>query len=1053
MKIQEQEVPVFRSGFKFLLKFCISLLLISLLAGTFFPLTAYAQQTRVVTGTVVDSKGEPVIGASVVVKGTTIGANTDIDGKFRIMVPVDATTLVVSFIGMKAQDVDIAGKAVASVTMEDETIGLEEVVVVGYGTQKKVTVTGAVSAIAQKQLVQTPVANISNALAGRATGVLTVQRSGAPGEDQADLRIRGVGSYTGDQAPLIMVDGIETNDYNSIDPNEIENISILKDASSTAVYGVRGANGVLLITTKRGLIGKPQISYSANIAGTALVDVRERMGSYDYVRSYEEAARYESYRTGVYNQYFTDEEIELYRNQSDPVFYPNTDWIRVMYRDVSYQHQHNLNLRGGTENVKYFVSLGYFKQNGQLNNTNLQKDYFDMNSVFGRYNFRSNFDFKITKRLSAKLNISTQLTNKRGYNGENIDPMIRGISQANPLIPSVIDGKFLQFPVEGKVKMDNPLNYLYTGHRKTYNNYLDGSLRFDYDLGFVTKGLNVHFMTSYQNNNNFHVTYNKPREIYYAVKDAENNTIIYSNLADGAFSTSTGTGKRRRTYTEAGLNYARAFGNHNISGLLLYNQSKSFDPGYEYSIPVGYQGLVGRIAYDYGNRYLVEFNAGYNGTENFAPGKRFGYFPAYSLGWSPSEESFFPKNNIVTFLKFRGSYGEVGNDKIGGKRFLFLPGAYTYSGGSYYWGIIGSTTQAYGGAYEGVIGNPNLTWERARKLDIGMDISLWKDKIKITADLFREKRDNILSLPQSVPILSGMGNNIPAVNMGKVDNQGYDGDISFNNSAGKFNYWVKANYTFATNKIIFQDEVPNPYPYLERTGQRIGQYFGYIDNDLFNYWDEVNEAYRPYNAFQSNKPQPGEINVKDINGDGVIDQYDQGPLGYSNFPEITYGISTGFDYRGFDFSILFQGASHVTFIGTGRHLWQFGNWLSLNEYLLDGWTPERFEQGETIKFPHQALENTSALCLIRSTYYHMDGSYVRLRNLEIGYRFDKLRFMKAIGLSSARVYFTGSNLWTWSLIAKRFPGVDPEDRISAEIGNTEPYPRVAVYNVGFNVNF
>jgi len=1014
------------------------------------------QAGREVTGNITDSKGQPVIGASVVVKGTTTGTNSDIYGKFKITVPVNTKILLISFIGMKPQEVDIAGKTTIEVQMEDETTELEEVVVVGYGTQKKVTVTGAVSSVSEKQLVQTPVANISNALAGRATGVLSVQRSGAPGEDQADIRIRGLGSYAGTQSPLIMVDGIETDNYNTIDPNEIESISILKDASSTAVYGVRGANGVLIITTKRGSVGKQQISYSGNFAATTFTDYRERQNAYDYTTGYELASQYDSYITGAYTPLFTQEDFDLYKNHTDPVFHPDVDWMEMMYKDFSFQQQHNLNIKGGAEHMKYFVSLGYFDQEGLFKNTDLQEGFFDMNSVFERYNFRSNLDFNITKRLTAKVNISSQIQNKRGYNNDNVDPLIRQISLCNPIdTPGLIDGRFVTIQAGKTGRTSEPFATLYGGHRKTYNNYLDGSLRFDYDFSLITKGLSAHGMVSYQNYNNFYIVYNKPREVFTALKDANNQTVYVSNDADGAFSSSSSSGKRRRSYIEMGLNYNRTFGSHSITGLLLYNQSKDFDPGLQYLIPRGYQGIVGRVAYDYKKRYMVEFDAGYNGTENFAPGKRFGFFPAYSFGWVPSEESFFPKNNIVTYLKLRGSFGEVGNDKIGGNRFLYLPGAYTYQSGTYYWGELGSTTAAYGGALEGIIGNPNLTWERALKKDIGIDITLFKGKIKMVVDLFWENRDNILSLPQNVAVSSGLGNNIPPVNLGKVKNQGWDGEIAYNNKSGNFNYWIKANYTFARNTIIFMDEIPNPYPYLERTGQRIGQYYGYVDMGLYNSWDEVNEAYRPFNSYQGNKVQPGDPNIKDVNGDGIMDQFDRGPIGYSNFPEETFGMSFGFDVKGFDFSILFQGASNVTFIGTGRHIAGWLTWAGNAAYLENSWSMERLQQNLPIYFPrYNVAAGPSQLDYLSTTLFYKDASYIRIRNLEIGYRLENIRFMKELGLNSARVYFNGSNLLTWApAMQNMYPGVDPEDRISAEIGNTEPYPRVAVFNFGININF
>ncbi len=1027
-------------------------------------------QKKQLTGKVTDSNGEPVPGAAVIVKGTTIGVSTNFEGGFTLDVPIDAQVLSVSFVGMKMQEIPVEGKTSFIIILEEETVGIEDVVVVGYGRQKKMTVTGSVSSVSEKELVQSPVSNISNALVGRATGIIAVQRDGAPGEDKSQIRIRGAGSFAGSSDPLILVDGVETENYNQIDPNEISGITILKDASSTAVYGVRGANGVLLITTKRGMVSKPKVSYSSNVAVTTLVGYREKMGAVDYTTSYNEGLKYDSYISGVYNQYFTDDEIELYRNQTDPVFYPDVDWMDLLMKDYSFQQQHNLNIRGGTEAIKYFVSAGMFQQFGQFNNTNVVPEFFDQNPVYKRYNFRSNFDVHVTKRLTIKVGVSSQLEDKRGLHQDNAGNFLREINLASPLSnPGRIDGKFVNIP-RTKVNDANPFAGMYTnGHRKSYINNLDGTFRLEYDMSFITQGLLAHVSTSYQNKNDFWVSYNKPLEQYTAVKDADNNTVLISNQADGAYSSSSSSGKFRRSYSEVGLNYSKTFGDHNITGLLLYNQTKSYSPGYQYLIPMGYQGLVGRVAYDYKNKYLVEYNAGYNGTENFAPGKRFGYFPAYSVGYVLSEESFFPKNNIISFVKIRGSHGEVGNDKIGGNRFLYSPSAYTYNNAgnprqweSYYFGEVGLNYQAYGGSYEGAMGNPDLTWEKAEKSNIGTEITLFKDKLRITADIFREKRDNILLVPKNVPDLSGIGNLFPPLNLGKSENKGWDGDIEYNNKIGALHYWIKGNFTYATNKIIFQDEVLFvTTPWQNRTGQRNGQFFGYSQKGLYNSWEETNEAYRPYYTAQNNLVQPGVIVHKDINGDGVINPDDQVPLGYSNFPEKSFGFSIGFDYKGFDFSALLQGAANVTYMNSGAYVWNAHNWLATSQFLVESWSLERYEQGLPINYPHLSTSNgPSAINRLSGSFFGVDGRYIRLKNAEIGYRIEKLGILQKLGLESARIYINGSNLFTWAPeMDKKFPGIDPED-YSVQFGYSddspsfyENYPRVAVYNFGININF
>lgn len=1026
------------------------------------------QPVKEVKGIVNDADGNPMVGVTVVVKGTTKGVITDTEGRFSITLSEDEKVLAFSFVGFLTEEIEVGGQTTIDVTLVEDIQLLDQVVVVGYGQQKKVSVTGSISSVSSDQLTQSPVANISNSLSGRASGVLAVQRSGEPGEDQADIRIRGIGTFAGSQNPLILVDGVETSSFNNIDPNEIENVSILKDASSTAVYGVRGANGVIIITTKRGKKGKPSIKYSSNVAATSLTDYRERMRAYDYTRLYNEALRYDSYITGEYTQFFTDEEIELYRNQTDPIYFPDIDWIEMMFKDVSLQHQHNLNFNGGTDAVKYFVSVGMFSQEAQFNNTDLMEDFFDQQTVYKRYNFRSNFDFNVTKRLDIRLNLAGQIENKRGINANDVMSLVRSISMANPIdSPGLLDGKLVELESNKTGRSGTPFNQLYSGHRKTNRNNLEGTLRFEYDLGFITKGLSSHASLSFENNNMDYTTYNKPTESYKAVRTEDDETVLLRAFTPGAFSTGTNGSKKSRNYIEAGINYARGFtGGHNVTGLILYNQQKSYNPNFQFSIPIGYQGLVGRVTYDYKSKYLIEYNAGYNGTENFAPGKRFGFFPAYSLGWIISEESFFPENNIVSFFKLRGSYGVVGNDKIGGNRFLYLPSAYTYEIArarvnymGYYWGEVGSTAALYRAAEEGKIGNPDVTWERAKKANAGIEITFFNSRLRIIADVFEETRDNILMNPNSIPSTAGMGRNVPAVNQGIVENRGFDGELSFNDKIGDFHYWVRSTYTFAKNKIIFKDEVPKQYDYLMETGLPIGTFFGRASEGLFNNWEEVNDAYRPFYNLQNNKIQPGDIEYIDVNGDGIIDQFDNVPLGYPSFPEINYGVSLGCDWRGFDLSVLFQGASHVTFIGHDKHVNFWNNWQGNPDYLKTSWSQERYEQGLPINFPRYFVASSVSDLRLQSSYYAEDASYIRLKNFEIGYLFDNLQFVKNLGIESARIYANGSNLWTWAYggLGDRYPGVDPEDRSLVPGGgqpsNTEPYPRVMVLNLGINVNF
>lgn len=1004
-------------------------------------------QKKNISGRVRDSKGQPLPGATVVIKGTTIGVVTDANGQFKLNVTPDTKIISVSFIGMKPLDISIAGKTTIEITLQDEVVGVDEVVVVGYGTQKKASVTGAISTVGSKLLLQSPQANISNALVGRMPGLLSVQRSGQPGADQATLRIRGAGTFTGSTDPLIMVDGIETDNYNNIDPNEIESIAILKDASATAVYGVRGANGVLIITTKRGQDGKPQVSYSVQHAISNFTNVRHSMNAADYAKSFNMARRYTGYSTGTYNPAYTDAAIAHYTSHDDPIFYPDVDWFPYMFGKSSGQTQHNLNISGGTDKVKYFVSLGYFDQGGLINNTNLITDY-DGEIKYKRYNIRGNFDFNITKRFSATINLSTQIENRTGTSaavGTMFDAAWAGNPTSQPLLT---DGKYLR--IEGGLNSASPMGVLFnsgTGYQKDYRNYLNSSVRFNYDLGAITKGLSTHATVSYNNFNTQVILYRKDVVPYIAKRLPDQSIVYVPQIDPSPYGFSETFGKNRKVYVEAGLDYSRKFGDHNLGGLLLYNQSKRFDPNLAFLVPNGYQGIVGRVTYDYKNRYLAEVNVGYNGTENFAPGKRFGFFPAYSLGWVATEEPFFPKNEVLSYLKIRGSYGVVGNDKIGGSRFLYRPASYSYVASLYQFGEDGSTQLGYQGSVEGALGNPDLTWERAKKLNIGTDFTLFKDKIKITAEYFDENRDNILANKNTVPIV--VAATLPAYNLGKMSNSGYEAEITYTNAYKKFNYWVKANYTYAHNVIEFQDEVARPFTYQNRTGQRMGQNFGLVADGLFNSWKEVNDVNRPVYQWINNKVQPGDIRYVDINGDGMITGDDAVPIGYSDFPEKVFGLSLGGSLKGFDFSVLFQGAANVSIAYSRNYTQPFLEGRNAPDYWVEAWSQERLDQGLPINFPHLNEGYViSAGNYQGSTFWTADASYVRLKNAEIGYALPA-KLLKRVGLTYLRLYINGSNLFTWDSM---LPGADPESA-AITTTNNEPYPITQTFNFGFNVKF
>jgi len=1019
----------------------------------------HEQVDMVITGLVTNEKNEPLESVTITEKGSDNTVTTKENGSFTMTVKNNSSVLTFSFVNYAVREIVVGDQTFLSVVLVAVSTSLDDVVVVGYGTQKKITNTGAQSSITGKSLVQSPAANISNSLVGRAPGLFATQGSGEPGNDQSTLRIRGVGTFNGSTDPLVLVDGIQVDNYNNIDPNEIENLTILKDASSTAVYGIRGANGVLIITTKRGKVGPAKVSYTFNNAFNSFTAIRSQMNSFDYANSLNKALEGDAFISGAtYVPRFTPADIELYKSGADPIFYPNTDWFKLMVKKVSSQQQHNLNINGGTDKVRYAMSVGFFNQAGLFNNTKLAEDY-DAQVRYKRFNFRSNLNFNITSRFKAALDISSQ-TELRTGNAIDNRTVMDNIWRGNPtLSPGLVGDKLVIL----RVADPSPLHSLYqNGYQRDYRNFLNGSLRFDHDLDFITKGLTTHVSLAYQNFNSQRFVNTKPivagvpgNIITYLALPLPSGEIVYlPQVVDAQYNFTEAINKNRRITAEFAVNYKRKFGNHNVSGLLLYNQQKTTDPGFAFLVPSGYQSYVSRATYDYKNRYLAEINVAYNGTENFAPGNRFGWFPAYSLGWVASEESFFPKSGIVNLLKFRGSYGEVGNDQIGSdflfstNRFLFRPTAWLFGGGSRF-GELGSTFSQLGGVVEGRASNANLTWERSVKTNFGAEMAFWKNKITLNVDLFKETRDNILANRQTIPGIVGVG--IPPENLGKMQNKGYEFDMGLNNNIGKVNYQVRANYSFARNKILFQDEVDPRFEYQRRTGQRFGQYFGLIDQGLFNTMEEINDPKRPVYNWNNNKLQPGDIRFKDVNEDGRIDDFDVMPIGFSNIPEITYGFSFAADYKGLSLSVLFQGVDNVSLAYTRRSNQAFFDATPSGaaDYLIESWTPERHAAGLPIKFPRFSVGNGtgSANNYRTSTFFLADASYLRLKNVELGYNI-QAAFLRRVGLSSARVFANANNLFTWSKVYK---GIDPENSPTAT--NFEAYPLVRTVNLGININF
>ena len=1018
--------------------------------------TAITQQakTKVVKGVVLDDMG-PVIGATVFVKGTQNGMATNLDGEFSLTVPVGAT-IVVSFIGYEDKEVVYKGEPELKITLTENVTTLEEVQVIAYGTTKKVTVTGALSSMKSDEIMKSPVGSIANALSGKIPGLSSVQSSGQPGADDATIYVRGVGSLTeGLSAPLMLVDGVERSFY-QLDPNEIEDITVLKDASATAVFGVRGANGVVLVTTKRGQEGKAKISFSTSMALQLPTRIPEFANSYDYATTYNNA----QLRDGVAeeNLAFSPEMLEAFRTHSNPLIYSDTDWTDMLIRKTAVQTQHNFNISGGSKRVRYFASLGVFTQDGLFKtfDTHGHKTGFKYN----RYNYRVNMDVDVTKTTSMKINLGGRLTDKRepNYNNgtaTNVKSLFRDIYWTPPFAgPGIVDGKWVTVNAQTFGKFGTVYDALNSYYGKGFNTYDNNVVNFDFvldqKLDFLTKGLKAHVNGAY----NSGVSITKRREgradRYEAFlgegdevllkKNQEMQTLGYSDEKYG---------QSRDWYLEAAVNYQRKFGSHNVSALFMYNQNmkyyysdKSF-PG----IPRSYVGLVGRATYDYKTRYLADFSIGYNGSENFAEGSRFGFFPAGSIGWIISEEPFMKSlKPYISYLKLRGSYGIVGNDIVSdGSRFLYLPDAYTISTEKYGFGSIVNNVLA--GAKESRIGNPNVTWETAAKQNYGIDLHFFDSRLKTSFDYFIEHRKDILISRNINP--GYLAVSLPIVNMGKVNNKGFEVTARWEDQIQNVRYHIGTNWGYAKNEIVFNDEIPQPYEWMRRTGRPVGQQFGYMYDGFFTEEEAANyaslkgkEGGIPDHG-EGFTPLAGDVKYKDLNGDHKIDNNDVSAIGNPIYPLLTGNLSMGFSWKGLDFSMTWAGAFKTSRLVADFYRYPFGstNNRSLLKYMIDdAWTPEK---GNSAKAPAISLTNSKPNNYKDSDLWLRDASYVRLKNLEVGYSFPQ-GLLSKMHLSSLRISLSGYNLLTFDALGFS----DPESNPS---GDT--YPLVKVINFGLKVGF
>ncbi|MGC4233330.1 MAG: TonB-dependent receptor [Niabella sp.] len=1014
IKLFPRKLFVFRHCF-LLAAFCISF------TGAF---SQAGSNPVEISGKVTSANQEPMFGVSVLsVLSAGAGTSTDADGNYSLVAYAN-DTLVFTAVGYKELRIPVDGRTVIDVTISEAESVLDDVVIVAYGQQKRVSLTGAMSTVTTRELRQSPVANLSNALAGRLPGLVTFQPSGEPGNDLSRLFIRGT-STLNSTSPLVVVDGVLGRDFAQLDPNEVESLTILKDASATAVYGVRGANGVILVTTRRGKGGRPSISFTSEYGFQGAMTLPKYASSYDYARLYNEALQ----NDGVSDLPYSEEDLEYYRIGADPYLYPNTDWIGTFLKDRTPMYRANLNISGGGERVRYFVSGSALTQDGLYNFTD--ENEYNTSLKFNRYNFRSNIDINVTKDFEVGLDLAGRVENRKYPGGDTwlIFTILNRIPPTYPIRNA--DGSLAG---DGLNPM-NPLGMIAnTGYRSLYGNHLQGTYRMSHKLDFITKGLSA--SAAFAFDAGFEYTFSRWKD--YAVYQLAYGGTYNKFGNETALATGKAYAYSRTVNFEGGLNYGRSFGAHNLTGLLLYNQNRRVTYNAPFDLPYDYKGYVGRFTYNYDERYFAELNLGYNGSEQFPEEKRYGLFPSFSAGWVISNEAFYNDDAFVNFLKIRASYGQVGNDQMGARRYLYIP---TYGNATGYY--FGPNMTGYSGIAEGALANPAVTWERANKANLGIETNALNGRLSLTTDLFYEKRSNILATSGNIPYILGKSSGLPPVNMGVIENKGFEVELTYKNAASRELHWmVSGNFSFARNRVLNMDEEAREYAYQSRTGKRVGQRFGLVALGLYQSQEEIDNApdvaWMPKSALI-----PGDIRYKDVNGDGIVDSRDEVAIGHNiTIPEIMYGLSSRLNYKGADFSFLLQGAGNSSFFMDNFLFWEFrGGNGKIIEWHLDRWTPET---AATATYP--ALHMGESVNNHRfSTYWMRPRDYLRLKNLELGYTINT----KRIGINSVRIYANGMNLLTFSQVKL----TDPENPSWGEALGTTTYPVQKVYNFGINVNF
>ena len=1026
--------------------------------------TEQQQNKRKISGRVTDIKGEPLIGVNVTVDGDANGSITNMDGLYEIFVTKKSVVLKFTYIGFKTSEIRTnASTNIYDVTLEEQVNELEETVIVGYGTQRKISNIGAQSSMKMED-IKTPSASLTTTLAGRLAGVVAVQRTGEPGKDAADIWIRGI-STPNTSSPLVLVDGVERS-FNDIDPEDIESLTTLKDASATAVYGVRGANGVILIKTKPGKVGKPTVSadyYESFTRFTKMVDLADGI---TYMNAANEAMR----NDGIATKY-TEDQIRNTIAGKDPYLYPNVDWLKEIFNDWGHNRRVNVNVRGGSEKVAYYASVSYFNETG-MTVTDKNIDTYDSKMKYSRYNFTTNLNIDVTP--TTKVEIGAQ-----GYLGEGNYPAISSADLYNAAM-SISPVEYPKmFFVNGEAfvpgtSTNNNFNNPYSqatrrGYDNLTKNQIYSNLRVTQDLDMLTKGLKLTAMYAFDVYNEIHVHQDRAESTYNfldtSVPYDMNGQPILQRIYEGSnvLSYTQETSGNKKTYLEASLNYDRTFNDdHRLSALFLFNQqSKLLYPKgtLEDAIPYRMMGIAGRATYSWKDRYFAEFNIGYNGAENFSPKHRFGTFPAFGVGWVVSNEKFWqPLSKAVSFLKIRYTDGKVGNSEVSDRRFMYLDQMKENGDYGYKFGPNGTKWSGY----ETVNMAVDLIWEESRKQDLGIDLKLFNDDLSIVFDLFKERRENILlKREHSIPSFLGYNTSAPYGNIGIIENKGFDGTIEYNKRINKD--WVialRGNVTFNKDKWI-QGELPEQkYEWMNQYGHNINGVKGYVAEGLFTQteiddmacWESLSDANKaitpkPF-ASQFGTVKAGDIKYKDLNNDGQIDAYDQTYISRGDVPTTVYGFGFTVGWKDLSVGMMFQGVAGAERVLNGSSVNPFnggGGSGNLYSNIGDRWTEENPDQNAFYPRLSYGSETTSNINNFqKSTWWVRNMNFLRLKTLQISYNLPK-PWVNKVHLKNAAVYVMGTNLFTLS----RFKLWDPE----LNTDNGASYPNTTSYSVGINFTF